>query len=87
MGKYNTVVDQLKSLLEANPVMKKSLNESLKKAVNLSKNGDSSNNIPPLNKDLYTAIDMELNHKGWPETVEEYYEYLNQYVRMIPNES
>ena len=87
MEAHKAVVEQLKSILDDNPEMKKSLGESLKAAVNLSKNGNSSKKTPPLNKNLYRAIDKEFNGKGWPETVEAYYDYLDIYVRMIPNES
>ncbi len=84
---HKVVVEQLKSILDANPEMAESLEFSLKKAVNLSKNGDATNNISPLNADLYKAIDKEFNGKGWPETVSDYYDYLDIYVEMIPNES
>lgn len=84
---HKAVVAQLKSILDANPAMAKSLESSLKIAVDTSKNGNPAKNIPPLNADLYKAIEKEFNGKGWPETVEAYYEYLDIYVRMIPNES
>ena len=85
--RHKAVVGQLKSILDGNPEMEKTLEKSLKRAVDLSKNGNPSKNIPPLNQDLYKAIDREFNGKGWPETVEGYYDYLDLYVRMIPNES
>ena len=87
MKAHKAIVEQLKSILADNLEMTKSLGDSLKKAVELSKKGNPSKNIPPLNKDLYKAIDKEFNGKGWPKTVEAYYDYLDIYVRMIPNES
>lgn len=84
---HQAVVEQLKSILDANPNMKKDLGISLKTAVDLSKNGNPDKNISPLNATLYNAIDKEFKGKGWPETVEGYYDYLDIYVQMIPNES
>ena len=67
---HKAVVEQLKTILDGNPAMAKDLESSLKTAVDTSKNGNPSKNIPPLNADLYKAIDNEFNGKGWPETVE-----------------
>ncbi|MDY8137467.1 phosphatidylserine decarboxylase [Aquimarina sp. 2201CG5-10] len=87
METHQAVVEQLKTILDGNPDMANSLGESLKAAVDLAKNGNPDDNVPPLNEDLYKAIDKEFNGKGWPKTVEDYYDYLDLYVRMVPNES
>jgi phosphatidylserine decarboxylase len=84
---HQPVVEQLKSILDTNQEMSNSLEISLKRAVNISRNGDGSGKIPPLNNDLYKAIDKEFKGQGWPMTVSEYYDYLDCYVQMIPNES
>ena len=86
MEKHKAVVEKLKKLLDANPQMKSDLEKSLRKAVKISKVGDPKNKIARLDPDLYKAIDKELGGKGWPVTVEAYYDYLDNYVRLIPNE-
>ncbi|MEQ6122896.1 phosphatidylserine decarboxylase [Pseudotenacibaculum sp. MALMAid0570] len=86
METHKLVVEKLKKLMDANPEMKSDLDRSLQKAVEISKNGDPENNIEPLNPELYKAIDKELGWKGWPTSAEAYYEYLDNYVRLIPNE-
>lgn len=40
-----------------------------------------------LNSDLYHAIDNVFQGNGWPVTIEAYLDYLDLYVRLIPNES
>lgn len=86
MEAHKAVVEKLKKLLDANPQMKSDLERSLQKAVKISKVGDPKNKIARLDPDLYKAIDKELGGKGWPVTVEAYYDYLDNYVRLIPNE-
>lgn len=87
MKTHEAVVSQLKTLLDANSQMSKDLGKSLQSAVDLAKNGNSKEKIEPLNKDLYNAIDKELSGKGWPTTVADYYDYLDNYVKIVPNES
>lgn len=86
MEAHKAIVGQLKSLLDSNPEMVTSLVASLKIAHDLAKNGDPSKKIPPLNKDLYNAINKEFKGKGWPTSLNDYYDYLDIYVRLIPNE-
>lgn len=86
MEAHKLVVEKLKKLLDANPEMKSDLEKSLKQAVKLSRTGDEKKHIAPLNENLYWAIDNELKGCGWPQTAEQYYDYLDHYVRIIPNE-
>ena len=85
METHQAVVAQLKTLVDGNNQMKKDLIASLHKADELAKNGTKT--TPPLNEALYYAIDKEFNGNGWPKTIEEYYDYLDIYVRMVPNEN
>lgn len=84
MEKHKAVVEQLKTLLDGNKEMAKALERSLKKAHDSAKNGTET--TPPLNEALYHAIDVELKSHGWPTTIEEYYNYLDVYVRIVPDE-
>jgi len=86
MQAHRVVVEKLKRLLDSNPEMKRDLERSLRQAVEISRNGDPENDIERLNPDLYKAIDKELSYKGWPTSAETYYEYLDHYLRLIPNE-
>lgn len=86
MSAHESVVNSLKKILDADPKMKSDLNKSLQQAVKLSRLGDESSGIQPLDESLYWAIDRELDGKGWPTSVEAYYEYIDKYVRLIPNE-
>lgn len=72
------VVQELKDLLDANPDMASALEFSLQTAV-LKASSD-------LNTELYQAIDNEFQGNGWPTTVENYLNYLDLYVRLVPNE-
>ena len=76
---HTTVVEDLKKLLNGNPEMEAALLASLQVA-NI--NAKSS-----LNSDLYKAINNEFQGNGWPTTIEAYYDYLELYVRLVPNES
>lgn len=87
MKTHSPVAEQLKSILKGNPAIEKSLGESLKSALHLAKYGDKKQDIAPLNPDLYKAIDKELKYKGWPQDVNAYYDYVDQYLQLIPNES
>ena len=39
-----------------------------------------------LNSDLYNAINNEFKGNGWPTSISAYLDYLDLYVRMVPNE-
>ncbi len=73
------VVEKLKAILSEDSKMTKALNASLEIAVKKAKQ--------ELNSDLYHAIDKELKGCGWPTNVEEYFDYIDVYNRMVPNES
>ncbi len=76
---HTSVVEDLKTLLSNNPEMEVALLASLKMANVSAKN--------KLNSDLYKAINNEFQGNGWPTTIEAYYDYLELYVRLVPNES
>tara|TARA_R110000787_G_scaffold280945_5_gene391980 strand:- start:392 stop:1669 length:1278 start_codon:yes stop_codon:yes gene_type:complete len=78
---HKIVVNKLRRLLGGNPKMTQDLEASLQVAVSLAQNNNNG-----LNDDLYKAIDQEFNGNGWPTTIEAYYDYLDLYVRLIPNE-
>jgi phosphatidylserine decarboxylase len=86
MATHQPVVEQLKTLLDSNEEMSNDLVASLKAAVNLAAHGGPKNKPPKLNSALYHAIDKELGNYGWPTTIEDYYNYLDNYVQLIPNE-
>ena len=86
METHKAVVKKLKKLLDAHPQMKRDLEKSLREAVLLARRGDEEKGIAPLDENLYWAIDKELGGYGWPQNVENYYNYLDRYVRIIPNE-
>ena len=88
MATHQAVVAQLKTLLDGNPKMAADLKKSLIKAQDVAANGDKTTKppTPPLNKDLYNAINKEFNQKGWPTTIEDYFDYLDIYVKLVPNE-
>ncbi len=76
---HKSIVNELKVLLNENIEMKAALLVSLNVAnVSAKKN---------LNSELYKAINTEFKGNGWPVTIEAYYDYLDLYVRLIPNES
>ena len=76
---HATVVEALQVLLNNDPALRNALVASLNVAVLAAKK--------QLNKDLYEAINREFQGNGWPTTVEAYLDYLDLYVRLIPNES
>ncbi|MFA0961043.1 phosphatidylserine decarboxylase [Roseivirga sp. BDSF3-8] len=73
------VVEDLKSILNQDPDLQNRLIASLQKARDQARAN--------LNKDLYHAIDNTFEENGWPVTIEAYYDYIEKYVRLIPNES
>ncbi|PTX62062.1 phosphatidylserine decarboxylase precursor [Kordia periserrulae] len=76
---HDAVVQDLKTLLDANPPMKIALEASLL-AARIS--AETS-----LNSDLYNAYNDVFNGNAWPITIEHYYDYLDMYVRLVPDES
>ena len=76
---HHKVVQDLKSLLAADAEMELALLASLKVA-----NASAS---LYLNSDLYNAMNDEFNGNAWPTTIENYYDYLDMYVRLVPDES
>lgn len=76
---HTTVVEALKKILSRNPEMEVTLLASLNVANVKAKE--------TLNSDLYKAINDEFQGNGWPTTIEAYYDYLDLYVRLVPNES
>lgn len=88
MATHKAVVAQLKTLLDGNPKMAADLKKSLVKAQDVAANGDKTTTppTPPLNKNLYNAINKEFKQKGWPTTIEDYFDYLDIYVVMVPDE-
>ena len=76
---HTPIVESLKKLLSENLEMKAALAVSLNLA-NISAQ-------KKLNRDLYSAINNEFKGNGWPLTIDAYYDYLDLYVRLIPNES
>lgn len=86
MEKHQPVVEQLRTLLDGNEKMAKDLETSLRTAAKFAKDGDPIGKKPPLDDALYYAIDREFNGKGWPRNIEDYFDYLDQYVKLVPNE-
>lgn len=76
---HTPIVERLKTLLSNDSKMSAALLASLNAAVDSAKKN--------LNSDLYNAIDDVFKGNGWPITIEAYYDYLDLYVRLIPNES
>lgn len=76
---HDAVVQDLKTLLDANPPMKIALEASLL-AARISAE-------TKLNSDLYNAYNDVFNGNAWPITIEHYYDYLDMYVRLVPDES
>lgn len=77
-AQYDPVVQELKDLLDNNDLLKNVLELSLKSAVS-----KASQNLHP---QLFDAINSEFEGKGWPTTADTYLDYLNLYVRLVPNE-
>ncbi len=76
---HEPVVASLQRILAEDPPMAIALTNSLKAAVAKAKQN--------LNSDLYNAINNEFKGNGWPTSIPSYLDYLDLYVRMIPNES
>ena len=76
---HEPVVASLQEILLENPAMAIALTASLNIAVAQAK--------ATLNSDLYNAINNEFNGNGWPTNIPAYLDYLDLYVRMVPNES
>lgn len=76
---HDEVVEKLKTILNDHPEMRVALLASLKAA-----NDSAKRNLNP---DLYQAINDEFKGNGWPVTIPAYYDYLDLYVRIVPNES
>lgn len=75
---HTLVVQELNLLLDKNPVMALALTASLVIAVDRAEQ--------TLNADLYHAIDREFKGNGWPTTIDDYLNYLDLYVRLVPDE-
>lgn len=75
---HTLVVQELKVLLDKNPAMALALTASLIIAVDSAKK--------TLNADLYHAIDREFKGNGWPTNIDDYLNYLDLYVRLVPDE-
>ncbi|MCH2223738.1 MAG: phosphatidylserine decarboxylase [Crocinitomicaceae bacterium] len=75
---YYPVVEELNDLLEEDRGMRKALVLSLNTAVSSAQN--------QLNTELYSAINRVFQGNGWPTTIDNYLNYLDLYVRLIPNE-
>ncbi len=78
-AKHEPVVASLQEILSEDPKMEAALIASLNIAVKAAKD--------KLNPDLYKAIDNVFQGNGWPTTAEHYLDYLDLYVRLVPNES
>ena len=78
LHEHAPVVKELEGLLDNNPEMKETLLTSLNIAVKAAQNN--------LNKDLYKAIDRVFQGDGWPVTINSYLNYLDLYIRLIPDE-
>ncbi|WP_299765328.1 phosphatidylserine decarboxylase [uncultured Dokdonia sp.] len=76
---HSEIVEKLKTLLNKNEDMRIALLASLQAANNSAQES--------LNKDLYKAINNEFKGNGWPVTIESYFDYLDLYVRLVPNET
>lgn len=76
--KHEPVVTSLQELLADDPAMAAALTASLNVAVAAAKKN--------LNSDLYNAINNEFKGNGWPTSINAYLDYLDLYVRMVPNE-
>lgn len=75
---HTPIVAELQNILDGHPLIKKALVASLKIAVQRAQKD--------LNSDLYKAIDRVFNGNGWPTDIDNYLNYLDQYVQLVPNE-
>lgn len=76
---HSPIVQKLRELLSENPEMTVALLTSINVA--------SDKARTDLNRDLYLAIDNVFQGNGWPRNLEAYFDYLDLYVRLVPNES
>lgn len=76
---HSEIVEKLKTLLQGNEDMRIALVASLNVANVAAKEN--------LNSDLYRAVNNEFKGNGWPVTIEGYFDYLDLYVRLVPNET
>ncbi len=74
----NRVVQELQALLDNNLELKAALASSLTIASDLAKK--------KLAPELYDGLNEVFEGKAWPTTIEGYYDYLDLYVRLVPNE-
>lgn len=72
------VVKKLQTLLDNNLELKAALTSSLIIA--------SGTAREKLDTQLYNGLNQVFEGKAWPTTIEQYYEYLELYVRLVPNE-
>lgn len=73
------VVEELKKIVQKSSKIKAALLASLKVACAKAKK--------ELDEQLYQGINAVFQGNGWPTTLEDYYHYLDSYVRLVPNES
>ncbi|WP_299157734.1 phosphatidylserine decarboxylase [uncultured Tenacibaculum sp.] len=76
--KLNPVVQKLKTLLDTNLELKGALSASLIIASGMAKE--------KLDSQLYNGLNQVFKGNAWPTTIEKYYEYLDMYVKLVPNE-
>jgi phosphatidylserine decarboxylase precursor len=74
----NPVVKELESLVDSNLELKAALISSLNMASGMAKK--------KLNPQLYKGLNQVFDGNAWPTTIEKYYDYLDQYVKLVPNE-
>lgn len=79
ISNHTPVVQKLEHLLNDNVEMRFALFASINVANELA--------ILNLNTDLYNAINNVFMGNGWPTTIEAYLDYLDLYVRLVPNET
>jgi len=72
------VVQELETLLEGNLELKAALLASLTIATGIAKE--------KLAPRLYNGLNQVFNGDAWPNTIEKYYDYLDLYVKLVPNE-
>ncbi|WP_420553338.1 phosphatidylserine decarboxylase [Tenacibaculum aiptasiae] len=75
---HQPIVEQLKVLLNNNLELKGALISSLMIASGMAKE--------KLNDQLYNGLNEVFNNNAWPTTIEDYYDYLDIYVKLVPNE-
>ncbi|MFT5821877.1 MAG: phosphatidylserine decarboxylase [Crocinitomix sp.] len=75
---HTHIVQELRDLLNNEPLLEVALLDSLKTAGSKAKTD--------LDDELYSAVDRVFKGNGWPITIEAYFNYLDLYVRLVPNE-